>query len=989
MVSHLRADLHAKAVASAHPGRHSESPEPVTSSGVRLGQALYDGEPPLVDGPRPRRSTERGQVQIDTMRALNQKRAGREASQQNQPTDSERHGRSTDIRPLGQSNTGTSSGRRGQSTDIHQLRQPNANTKPNSKSKSRKPRPQSQSGHRVRLRETDAKADEEQQQRKRKSDLKRITRSPTPGSTDAEPDEPSQYPNAQQSTESQYTYVWNEVGYESLVDYAGARLGYKVQGWTEDQILEKLDKIEYIEGYQTHKKAPLGNPGNHSSTVVLPPTPIAVGGGWHRDNDPAPRPASIQPMASRPAKRPVDMADTATVKRMRLADPDNTDTEPESDEEPVLASTGPRPPPAPPAPPAVRAEPSQPPTATLTRQSTSTTVPETPLEGQSTGSPSLGGSVSRFSPLPQLMPPIMNVPRGPVHARLQANVVARNTLMDLATVALDGDVEMGDPETQQETPTARVPPTTYIGYRSHVGSPDDTSVPRTPPPTRANSPAPAPAQRQPKRPRAPSNSVLAHLERLQMADSVRDAIRAGRAEATSRSRIRRVKPSAPPKTATQPSSSAASKKSSRRLEPIPAARADMVEFNERCAREHVTSFVQSVTRQNERRGRCTLREGEGRPPQELLPDNEEDLAHDEALRQGKQPPLARDFSGIRRQILTLAKIHLFAFALSEGIYQTRATFMMWAALVHEATWRMELPDVPYVAATTEELEVMVNYLATLRGKVKERIRPIVSSSRGFNHCVATQQDIQDNLDLFHEVYPNSFHCTSTRPRRGHYEHIDVARCIAASFFYGPNAVGVLFPDYFEDMPLTIVAFILAIMQFCIEEWSNGYFTSHDLGAANMLDKYEAHLAGLKELRKIAPKRLQRMQDGWFEYASEYSGACFIREKCDQECTPREELRPDTPPPPPPPRQSSSQGSSQGSSRSGTSVRALAPTSSYVEDDDLYETPDLGPNPFFIDDQRAPTPSDVESRAPTPPPPAEYNEHGCQTARSKGKGRARD
>jgi hypothetical protein len=35
--------------------------------------------------------------------------------------------------------------------------------------------------------------------------------------------------------------------------------------------------------------------------------------------------------------------------------------------------------------------------------------------------------------------------------------------------------------------------------------------------------------------------------------------------------------------------------------------------------------------------------------------------------------------------------------------------------------------------------------------------------------------------------------------------------MGAAFFYGPNPVGVLFPDYFEGMPLTIVAFILAMV----------------------------------------------------------------------------------------------------------------------------------------------------------------------------------
>lgn len=53
---------------------------------------------------------------------------------------------------------------------------------------------------------------------------------------------------------------------------------------------------------------------------------------------------------------------------------------------------------------------------------------------------------------------------------------------------------------------------------------------------------------------------------------------------------------------------------------------------------------------------------------------------------------------------------------------------------------------------------MVNYLATLRSKVKERLRPVVAEVHGFNHQIASQEDIQDNLDWYNLVYPNTFHC---------------------------------------------------------------------------------------------------------------------------------------------------------------------------------------------------------------------------------------
>jgi hypothetical protein len=88
---------------------------------------------------------------------------------------------------------------------------------------------------------------------------------------------------------------------------------------------------------------------------------------------------------------------------------------------------------------------------------------------------------------------------------------------------------------------------------------------------------------------------------------------------------------------------------------------------------------------------------------------------------------------------------------------------------------------------------------------------------------------------------------STNPRGGDYEHPEIGHCIALAFFYGPSSVGVMFPDYFRDMPLTAVAFALAIVssslpglnqakfciyaqwQFCIEEWANGWRQYGDLG----------------------------------------------------------------------------------------------------------------------------------------------------------------
>jgi hypothetical protein len=141
----------------------------------------------------------------------------------------------------------------------------------------------------------------------------------------------------------------------------------------------------------------------------------------------------------------------------------------------------------------------------------------------------------------------------------------------------------------------------------------------------------------------------------------------------------------------------------------------------------------------------------------------------------KSKPLARDVSGVKCQVLIMAKLHLFAYALVEGIYQTRAMFLRWAAAVHVATWQMELPDRPYDKPENDDIfeivcffsyflclsdmhRQMSNNIATLRGRVKERMREFAATVAGFRQKLANQQVIQENLNQFNEIYPNSFHC---------------------------------------------------------------------------------------------------------------------------------------------------------------------------------------------------------------------------------------
>ncbi|KAG9088293.1 hypothetical protein FRC06_002110 [Ceratobasidium sp. 370] len=232
--------------------------------------------------------------------------------------------------------------------------------------------------------------------------------------------------------------------------------------------------------------------------------------------------------------------------------------------------------------------------------------------------------------------------------------------------------------------------------------------------------------------------------------------------------------------------------------------------------------------------------------------------------------------------------------LLEGAYQTRAWLVKMAKIVFIETWCQELPDVPIELPSPEVLQVMVNSLATSRGQVKLAIRPILEYGFGFLKWDSSPKATNDNLRTFSTLHPNAFHCTKFNPLYGHYESELLTKSITAALFSGPYSVGITFRDYFDPLLLTTVTFILANMQFCLEEWETGQFQPRDLKTSDMLNKYIAHLQGLKEAHQAAKGRMARLQEHWFKFGFEFSGAVPVQEPAYQPIMLRSQVWPDTP-----------------------------------------------------------------------------------------------
>ncbi|KAF8604053.1 hypothetical protein BDV93DRAFT_119524 [Ceratobasidium sp. AG-I] len=164
--------------------------------------------------------------------------------------------------------------------------------------------------------------------------------------------------------------------------------------------------------------------------------------------------------------------------------------------------------------------------------------------------------------------------------------------------------------------------------------------------------------------------------------------------------------------------------------------------------------------------------------------------------------------------------------------------------------------------------------------------------------------------------------------------------------------------------------------------------------AAMREKYEVQLAGLKELRDVAPKRMEKLQAQWRKYVMEYSGAMLAgAEQVPFEGAHQSEMRPDTP-----------ELESEDETRAEPQTQMQANDAISVEEmnacltetgrqaslqeraQEIAAREEMEVDPSAAMDEDEDEDEDAEPHAPTLPP-FEYNSQGRLTACSKGKGSA--
>ncbi|KAF8595748.1 hypothetical protein BDV93DRAFT_514724 [Ceratobasidium sp. AG-I] len=292
-----------------------------------------------------------------------------------------------------------------------------------------------------------------------------------------------------------------------------------------------------------------------------------------------------------------------------------------------------------------------------------------------------------------------------------------------------------------------------------------------------------------------------------------------------------------------------------------------------------------------------------------LPEPGEVAAAVAAVAGGANAPVALDDEGTglgkyrdqRGKVATKAIVELLALASEKGVYQNQETCLKWALNCYRRGWKEHARHVDYEEAPNDLLRTMTLRISWLRTKVKERIRLVVRYKLGFQTPGGDNAILAENQRLFAKIFPNTFHCRSHVFDKDQYEHPALVTAICEAFFWTNDSFGVQFFKRFERVSLPAVAFVLTMMQECIEEWQTGRYQPRDLCFSRQRPVFDAHLRGLYNYVKSARDRMFRFRGAWFKAGMEHAGVTVLDQDATssgqyrQPVTRAENVRPDTPP----------------------------------------------------------------------------------------------
>jgi len=124
-------------------------------------------------------------------------------------------------------------------------------------------------------------------------------------------------------------------------------------------------------------------------------------------------------------------------------------------------------------------------------------------------------------------------------------------------------------------------------------------------------------------------------------------------------------------------------------------------------------------------------------------------------------------------------------------------------------------------------------------------------------------------------------------RHSPYSHPIIQEAINVTLFRNKNDVGVVYHEHFSPMPIPVIALILTVVQWCIDEWSDGQRKDSSWEESRLHVVYSSHVSSLLIFQAQGLERnidvLNQLQCDLLRNAREHAGVSRypITEPCGQ------------------------------------------------------------------------------------------------------------
>nr|GAT51101.1 predicted protein [Mycena chlorophos] len=180
------------------------------------------------------------------------------------------------------------------------------------------------------------------------------------------------------------------------------------------------------------------------------------------------------------------------------------------------------------------------------------------------------------------------------------------------------------------------------------------------------------------------------------------------------------------------------------------------------------------------------------------------------------------------------------------IFPDQATMIKWVLQLRDKAVQ-ELGGL--FSITQQQVKMCTGRIGHLRGEAKTKIAPIVAtqlfeSGQHPTTIKANATSARENKD------GNGFIYKDLKTRKGMYCGPLIGKGINVLYFANRRDEGPTFPEFFRPIPIPTIAFILTVIENCIDEWLTGTRTPIPFTANDYRDIYQGHVLSLQRFERL-------------------------------------------------------------------------------------------------------------------------------------------